>query len=173
MHIILLLLQRAVKIWARKSLISILLHIRVKLHTVVLKYYIAKLAVANRMERKPSKTRHTHWNLDIDELIGRNWEPHIVSIAAVGLLLVPCDIKVLGKSLLIDVHKYWHIYEHWWTVSISTVDRSIDQELGGSVWDYVCNAELMELWIIQPFMSNTSVNRHPNYKKSSGVRQKS
>ena len=64
------------------------------------------------MERKPSITRNSHWNLDIDELIGRHREPHIVSIAAVGLLLVPCDVKVLGESLLIDVHEYGHIYEY-------------------------------------------------------------
>ena len=95
------------------------------------------------MKYKSSKTRHSHWNLDIDELIGRNWEPHIVSIAAVCLLLVPCNVKVLGKSLVIDIHEHRHIYEYRWTVGISTVDRSIDQELGGSVWDYVRNAELI------------------------------
>lgn len=69
---------------------------------------------------------------------------------------------MLGETPVIDVYEYRQIYKYDGISGISTVGRCIDQHLGGSIWDYVCNAELIGPWVVQGLASNMGMDWHPN-----------
>ena len=114
------------------------------------------------MKHKFRNAGYPHRHLDIDDLTGGHGEPHIVSIGVIGVLRVPNDEKMLGETLFIDEHKHRYIYKYGGVSSVSTVGCRIDQELGGSVRDYVLNAELIGPWLVHACTSNVCVDRHPN-----------
>ena len=122
-----------------------------------------KSAVSSCSESESTNAIHWIRDLHIDDHRGGHREPHIVRVGVVGILRVPHHLKILGKSHTINVHKYRNVHKYVWLFKIpSTVDGGVDQDLGRSIWDGICNAVLIRLCRAQVALSDKFINGPPN-----------